>query len=462
MERLMIGVAGVRGVVGDGLTPEVVARWGAAFGTLVGAGATLLVGRDARGSGPVVEDALVAGLRSAGCHVERLGVVPTPTIQLAVAESDAAGGVAVTASHNPLPWNALKFIGRDGLFLTAEEGGRLRRIADGSAASIVYVAHDALGRDAARADAAERHVAKILALPYLDAARIARRGFRVVVDCGNGAGSFVTPRLLERLGAEVVRLYCEPDGRFPRHAEPRAEHLGDLARAVREAGADLGLAHDPDADRVVFVTGAGRALAEEYSLAIACEEVLSRRPGGVVVTNLSTSRMVDEIAARHGGRVERTPVGEAHVSHRMRAVGAAIGGEGNGGVIQPLVHLARDGPAAAALVLECLAARGTTLEDLVAGLPAFAMVKREYGVEGFEPDAVRRRLEMRFGRGAADTSDGMKISWGARWVHIRRSGTEPIVRVIAESPTQEETEALVREAAAAFAGGAAQPAGHGG
>jgi phosphomannomutase len=171
--------------------------------------------------------------------------------------------------------------------------------------------------------------------------------------------------------------------------------------------------------------------------------------------------MVDEIAARHGGRVERTPVGEAHVAHRMRAVGAAIGGEGNGGVIQPLVHLARDGPAAAALVLECLAARATTLETLVAGLPAFAMVKREYGVEGFEPDAVRRRLEMRFGRGAADTSDGMKISWDTRWVHIRRSGTEPIVRIIAESPTQEETEALVREAAAAFAGGAAQPAGHG-
>jgi phosphomannomutase len=327
---------------------------------------------------------------------------------------------------------------------------------------IAYVAHDALGRDAAREDAADRHLAKILALPYIDAARIARRGFRVVVDCGNGAGSFVTPRLLERLGADVLRLYCEPDGRFPRHAEPRAEHLGDLARAVREAGADLGLAHDPDADRVVFVTGSGRALAEEYSLAIACEEALSRRPAGVVVTNLSTSRMIDEIAARRGGRVERTPVGEAHVAHRMRAVGATIGGEGNGGVIQPLVHLARDGPAAAALVLECLAARATTLDDLVAGLPRFAMVKREYGTEGFEAEAVRRRLEMRFGRGVADTSDGLKLTWGASWAHIRRSGTEPIVRVIAESPTQEETEAIVREAAAAFAGGAAQPAGHGG
>lgn len=458
----MISVAGVRGIVGDGLTPEVVTRWGAAFGTLLGAGKTVLVGRDPRGSGPVVEDALVSGLRSVGCHVGRLGIMPTPTIQLAVEETDAAGGVAVTASHNPLPWNALKFIRQDGLFLTSEEGTHLRRIVEGPPSGIAYVGHETLGRDTACADAAERHVRKILALPYIDAGRIARRAFRVVVDCGNGAGSFVTPRLLERLGADVVRLYCEPDGQFPRHAEPRPEHLGDLARVVRESGADLGLAHDPDADRIVFVTGSGRALAEEDSLAIACEEVLSRRPGSVVVTNLSTSQMIEEIAARHRGRVERTPVGEAHVAHRMRASDAAIGGEGNGGVIQPLVHLARDGPAAAALVLECLAARGTTLDDLVQGLPRFAMAKRELTVAAFEPEAVRQRLEMRFGRGAVDNSDGMKLTWDKRWIHIRRSGTEPIVRVIAETPTQEETDRLVREAAACLTGGAPQPAGHGG
>jgi phosphomannomutase len=458
----MISVAGVRGIVGDGLTPDVVGRWGAAFGTLLGRGALVLVGRDPRGSGPVIEDALVAALRGVGCHVGRLGIVPTPTIQLAVEETEAAGGVAVTASHNPLPWNALKFIRGDGLFLTAEEGTRLRGLAEGPSVRLDYVGHEALGRDAAHPDAAERHVRKILSLPYIDAARIARRGFRVVVDCGNGAGSVVTPRLLERLGAEVVRLYCEPDGRFPRHAEPRPEHLGDLVRAVREARADLGLAHDPDADRIVFVTGSGRALAEEDSLAIACEEMLSRNPGGVVVTNLSTSQMIDEIAARHGGRVERTPVGEANVAHRMRASRAVIGGEGNGGVIQPLVHLARDGSAAAALALECLAAREASLDDVVSTLPRFAMSKREFPVRAFEPEALRRRLETRFGRGAADASDGIKLTWDKRWVHVRGSGTEPIVRVIAETPTEQETDALVREAAACLAGGAREPAGHGG
>jgi phosphomannomutase len=449
----MISVAGVRGVIGDSLTPEVVCRWGGAFGTLLGAGGTVVVGRDARGSGPVVEAALVAGLRGVGCHVRRLGVVPTPTIQLEAEESDAAGGVAVTASHNPLPWNALKFIGADGLFLSSAEGARLRRIAEEGAPPIAHASHEGLGRDAEESGAAERHVRKILGLPYIDAARTSRLALRVAVDCVNGAGSYVTPRLLERLGADVVRVHCEPDGAFPRHAEPRAEHLGDLARVVRESGADLGVAHDPDADRVVFVTGAGEPLTEEFSLAIACDYLLARERGGVVVTNLSTSQMIDEVAARHGGRVERTPIGEAHVAHRMREVGSVIGGEGNGGVIQPLVHLARDGPAAAALVVQYLAERGATLEEIVAGIPRFAMAKREVETDAFDPEGLRRRMESQFGQGIADATDGMKLKWEKRWVHVRRSGTEPIVRVIAEAPTEGETEALIREASGALSAG---------
>lgn len=456
MARLMISVAGVRGIVGDGLTPEVVCRWGGAFGTFLGAGSVVVVGRDARDSGPVIESALVAGLRGAGCHVRRVGIVPTPTIQLAVEESEAAGGVAVTASHNPLPWNALKFIGGDGLFLTTDAGARVRRFAE-EAGAIVYATHGALGSEGAAGDAAARHIEKILGLPYIDAGRTARRAFRVAVDCVNGAGAAVTPRLLERLGADVVRVHCEMDGQFPRHAEPRAEHLGDLVRAVRETRADIGVAHDPDADRVVFVTGSGRALSEEFSLAIACEARLASEKGGVVVTNLSTSQMVDAIAARHGARVERTPIGEANVAHRMRAVQSVIGGEGNGGVIQPLVHLARDGPAAVALVLALLAERDQTLDEVVDGLPRFAIAKREEHVDDFDSNRLRSRMESRFGQGIADEVDGMKLTWGNRWLHVRQSGTEPIVRIIAETPTQEETESLIREATAALSEGSGRP-----
>lgn len=451
---LMISVAGVRGVIGESLTAEIACRWGAGFGTLLGAGARVVVGRDSRGSGPVIEAAVAAGLRGAGCTVRRVGVVPTPTIQLATRDSDARGGIAITASHNPLEWNALKFIRDDGLFLAADEGRALRAIVENGEPPVRHVAHDALGGDENDDGAAERHIERILSLPYIDARTVAARGLRVVVDCGNGAGSYVTPRLLERLGAEVTRLYCEPDGRFPRHAEPRAEHLGDLVRRVRESGADLGLAHDPDADRIVFVTGSGRALIEEYSLAIAVELLLSATPGGVVVTNLSTSQMIDEIAARHGARVERTAIGEANVSHRMRATGSAIGGEGNGGVIQPAVQLARDGPAAAALVLMGLATRETSLDELVAALPEFVMTKREVVVTELKLDALRLRLEEKFGAGETDRTDGLKIAWGRRWVHVRQSGTEPIVRIIAEAPSGAETAEMIEAAAAALGPGA--------
>ncbi len=450
----MVSVAGVRGVIGESLTPEIACRWGAAFGTLLGAGARVIVGRDPRGSGPVIEAAVTAGLRGAGCHVRIVGVLPTPTIQLATRDSDARGGIAITASHNPLEWNALKFIREDGLFLAADEGRTLRAIVDGGPLAVRYVAHDALGGEETDGGAAERHIDRILSLPYIDVARVARRGLRVVVDCGNGAGSYVTPRLLERLGADVTRLYCEPDGRFPRHAEPRAEHLGDLVRRVRETGADLGLAHDPDADRIVFVTGSGRALMEEYSLAIACELILSARQGGVVVTNLSTSQMIDEIAARHGARVERTAIGEANVSHRMRDTGSIIGGEGNGGVIQPAVQLARDGPAAAALVLMGLAERGATLDEIVDGLPVFVMTKREIVVSDLKLEPLGRRLEEKFGAGETDRTDGLKITWGRRWIHVRQSGTEPIVRIIAEAPSQEETAAMIDFAAGGLGPGA--------
>jgi len=451
---LMVSVAGVRGVVGESLTSEIACRWGAAFGTLLGAGARVVIGRDTRGSGPVVEAAVVAGLRGAGCHVRTVGVLPTPTIQLATRDSDARGGIAITASHNPLEWNALKFIREDGLFLAADEGRTLRAIVEEGRPAVRHVAHDALGSEDADDGAAERHIDRILALPYIDAGRVARRGLRVVVDCGNGAGSFVTPHLLERLGADVTRLYCEPDGRFPRHAEPRAEYLGDLVNRVRETRADFGLAHDPDADRIVFVTGSGRALSEEYSLAIACELILAATPAGVVVTNLSTSQMIDEIAARHGSRVERTAIGEANVSHRMRETGSVIGGEGNGGVIQPAVQLARDGPAAAALVLAGLAERAVSLDELVAGLPAFVMTKREVAVAELKLDELRRRLEEALGAGAVDGTDGLKITWGRRWVHVRQSGTEPIVRIIAEAPSPEETTAMIDVAARGLGSGA--------
>ena len=443
--RLMVSVSGVRGRVGDGLTPEVIATFAAAFGAYArarGPGRTVVLGRDSRVSGPMFARAATAALQSVGCEVVDVGIAPTPTVQLAVEDLAAAGGLAVTASHNPIEWNALKFIGPSGMFLDGDEAAEMRAFLEGE---IPRAGWAELGGVSEDPDAVERHLRRILAIPFLDVERIRARAFRVALDCVRGAGGTIFPRLLEELGCRVEAINLETDGRFPREPEPVAENLGELEALVRRTGADLGLATDPDVDRLSLVSGEGTAIGEDYTLALAASLVLRHRPGPVV-TNLSTSRLLDDVAERAGVPLVRAPVGEINVARRMQRESATIGGEGNGGVILPDVHLTRDAPVAAVLVLQLLAETGESLAALAEGIGRYAIVKEKVARPSAPLDAVYDALAARFPEADADRQDGLRLSWGAerKWAHLRPSGTEPIVRVICEAPSRGEAEELVR------------------
>jgi len=439
-DTLMVSVAGVRGLVGIDLTPEVVARWAAAFGTWTKAGKVVL-GRDSRTSGPMFARAATAGLMSVGCHVIDVGLVPTPTVQLAVEHTRAAGGIVLTASHNPIEWNALKFIGPDGIYLGVEAGARLGELArDGKMRRGGY---DGLGDVAVDPDSVERHLDALLALRRLDVKAIRRRRFRVALDTVRGAGGVVMPELLERLGCRVAAINLETDGRFPRPPEPLPENLKQLGALVRRHKADVGIAVDPDVDRLAIVDEKGRAIGEDYTLALAIRAV---RPSGrrPVVCNLSTSLVVEDAARAYGASVVRTPVGEAHVARKIIELKAPIGGEGNGGVMYPALHPGRDAPVAAALVLALLARERTTVSEIVAGAPRYAIVKAKVP-RGPQLEPVYAGLRRAFADAAVDTQDGLRLAWPDRWLHVRPSGTEPIIRLIAEAPTASDAERLIDE-----------------
>ncbi len=440
---LMVSVSGVRGRVGDGLTPEIVARFAAGFGgwaSRQGASRSVVVGRDSRVSGPLFHRVVLSALESAGCDVIDLGMVPTPTVQLAVEHHHAAGGLAITASHNPIEWNALKFIGPSGLFLSAEEGEAMRALVDGD---IPYVPYDRLGATTRDDAAIARHIDAILALPFVDVAAIRARRFRVALDCCHGAGAVIMPALLDALGCEVHAIGMTPDGRFPRPPEPVAANLGELEAVVRQHRADVGFATDPDVDRLALVLDDARAPGEDYTLALAARTVLKRTPG-LVVTNLSTSRIVDDVAHRLGSDVLRAPVGEVNVAMRMREVGAVIGGEGNGGVILPDLHLGRDAPLGAALILQLMAEETAPLSAIVGEYPRYSIVKDKLDRPDAALDVVYAAMRDTFADAEADTQDGLRLSWTDAWVHVRPSGTEPIVRVIAEAPDADRANSLVR------------------
>lgn len=442
--RLMVSVSGLRGRVGEGLTPEVIAHFAAAFGAYAlrrGPGKTVVVGRDSRVSGPMFLRAATAALQSVGCDVVDVGVVPTPTVQLAVEDLGAAGGLAVTASHNPIEWNALKFIGPSGMFLDAAEGAEMRAFLDGE---VPRAGWRDLGGWRQDDGAVQRHLDRILALPFLDVERIRAARFHVALDCVRGAGGNIFPRLLEALGCTVTAINLETDGLFPREPEPVAENLGELEALVRSSGAVVGLATDPDVDRLSLVSEEGRAIGEDYTLALAASLVLRHRPGAVV-TNLSTSRLLDDVAERAGRTLVRAAVGEINVARRMQAENATIGGEGNGGVILPDVHLTRDAPVAAALILQLLAETGRPLSALAAEIGRYEIVKEKLPRPSQPLDAVYDALAARFPDAEADRQDGLRLSWPAekKWAHLRPSGTEPIVRIICEAPTREDAAALV-------------------
>jgi phosphomannomutase len=449
-DTLMVSVSGVRGLVGTDLTPEVVARWAAAFGTWAktGKGAPrVVVGRDARTSGPMFAGAATAGLQSVGCHVIDVGLVATPTVQLAVEHHRAAGGVILTASHNPIEWNALKFVGSDGIFLDTVAGTRVRQLA--AEDSLPRARYNAIGGVEADADAISRHLAAVLALRRVDVRAIRRRRFRVALDTVRGAGGAVMPELFERLGCRVMAINLETDGLFPRPPEPVPENLKALGALVRRKKADIGIAVDPDVDRLAIVDERGQPIGEDYTLAFAVRAVLGKRngrhrKGRTVVCNLSTSLVVEDAAKEFGATVVRAPVGEAHVAHKIIELQAVIGGEGNGGVMYPALHVGRDAPVAGVLVLSLLARERATVSELVARAPRYTIVKAKVP-RGPRLEPVYEGLRRGFADAAVDTQDGLRLAWPDRWLHVRPSGTEPIIRLIAEAPSGADAERLIEE-----------------
>ncbi len=442
---LKVGISGVRGVVGEALTPQVAAAFAQAFGTFVGHG-PVLVGRDTRPSGPMLEAAVTAGLQSVGCTPVRLGRVPTPSLLRHVPAAGARGGIVISASHNAAPWNALKFADRRGLFLTpalAEELFDLYHQQDFPLAAEPEIREPREDETAVRG-----HLEAVAA--YVDTAAIRARRFRVALDPGNGVGALHAPDFLrERLGCAVTVVHGEPHGRFEREPEPLPEHLGALGEAVRRDGCAIGFAQDPDGDRLAIVDETGAPIGEDFTLAFAVRQVLAAHRRGPVVVNETASRVIEGIAAEAGCAVVRTRTGEIHVVAEMLARDAAVGGENIGGVILPAVHPCRDSFGAMAIVLEMLATGPRTVRAWRDAFPRTAVAKRKVPVRGPEAPAVLRELRRRYADRPLRLLDGVGIGFGDDWVCVRRSNTEPILRITAEADTAAAAARLAGELAEA-------------
>ncbi|MDX6382966.1 MAG: phosphomannomutase [Blastocatellia bacterium] len=434
---LKISISGVRGVIGESLTPALLTRFAQAFGTYVGA-RTIVIGRDPRTSGEMVKQAVIAGLLSSGCRILDIGMCPVPTIQLLVRHHRAHGGIAITASHNPAEWNALKFIGQGGFFLNT---GQARELLDiYHQGEYTRVGGAEMREVAELSGATELHIQTIM--DVLGPLPTRKKKLRVVLDACNGAGSLVGPKLLAALGAEVFTVNVTPNGLFPRPAEPLVENLGDLCAAVKAHQADVGFAQDMDADRLAIVSEGGAAIGEEYTLLLATLNVLSRNPGPVVA-NLSTTSALQQVAARFGSPVFLSKIGEVNVTEEMQKQNAVIGGEGNGGVIYPRLNFARDSLVGMALILHLLADTGQTITDLVNGLPRFALIKEKLVCPSDKISMVLRMLRNEYAAFPMDLRDGVKVSLPNGWFLVRGSNTEPIIRVIAEAELEADAKAIV-------------------
>jgi phosphomannomutase len=445
-DDLIVSVSGIRGVVGGSLTPAAALAFASALGTHV-QGGRVVVSRDGRPSGAMLRHAILAGLTAAGCEVHDLAVAPTPTVGLAVRTLQAAGGVQITASHNPAEWNGLKLFGPDGRVLSAAEGRKIQALFEaGAAASVPW---DRLGGTQAYHKAEDIHRERVLQLVDVTAIRAAR--LRAFLDANGGAGGPLGRALLKSLQVETVCQGCDADGFFLHEPEPTEANLREIGPLVRQNGAHIGFALDPDSDRLALIDETGRYIGEELTLALAARFRLSRERGPVVV-NMSTSRVVEDVAVRFACPFHRSAVGEANVADKMLEVGAVFGGEGNGGVIDPRVGLVRDPFIGMGLVLNLMAETGKALSELVAELPTYHIVKDKYTVDRERLPALFRTLETRWPEARADRADGLRLDWPDRWLHVRPSNTEPIVRVIAEAPEAQEATELCRAAGAMLKG----------
>ncbi len=434
---LKISISGVRGVIGESLTPVLLTRFAQAFGTYVGSG-TIVIGRDTRTSGEMVRQAVLAGLLSSGCRVIDLGVCPVPTLQLMVRRHRAKGGIEITASHNPAEWNALKFVDAEGLFLSA---GQARELLDIYHQGDYTKVRGAEMRSVERSDGAlETHIQAILdALGPLPASP---RKLKVALDSCNGAGSIIAPQLIRALGAEVVAIHTTPDGLFPRGAEPIPENLAALSRLVRESGADVGFAQDMDADRLAIIDETGAPIGEDNTLVLAARYVLGMTPGPVV-TNLSTSSTLDAVARMFACPIHHSKIGEANVTEMMQQVGAIIGGEGNGGVIYPTINFCRDSLVAMALVLHLLAESERSISHLLADLPRYTMIKEKLSCPSHKIKEALKLIRTTFAAFPMDLRDGVKVRFPDGWLLVRGSNTEPIIRLVVEAPDETRARAIL-------------------
>lgn len=448
---LIRSISGIRGTIGgapgEGFSPLDVVRYTAAFGTFIRKRSgkerpRMVLGRDARISGPMVRDLVVGTLNGLGFDVIDLGMASTPTVEMAVPGEQADGGIILTASHNPKQWNALKLLNADGEFINGEEGAEVLRLAEADAFQFVEV--DAIGTVTLNDSWTQRHIDAVLALDLVDVPAVRNAKFRVVVDAVNSVGGVCMPQLLEAMGVEVVKLHCEPDGQFAHNPEPLPEHLKDLTSAVVEHKAHVGIAVDPDVDRLALVCEDGSLFGEEYTLVACADHVLAHRPGDTV-SNLSSTRALDDIATKHGRKRHASAVGEVNVVTLMKEVGAPIGGEGNGGVILSELHYGRDALAGTALFLTLLARSGKSCLELRRSYPDYFISKNKIDLQpGLDVQAVVDAMQQKYAAEPHSTVDGLRIEFGNTWVHLRRSNTEPIIRVYAEAPSMGEADALAK------------------
>ncbi len=445
---LMVSISGVRGIVGDTLTPETVITYTSAFAEYCRRG-PIVLGRDGRISGKIIGNIVSSTLLSMGCDVIAIGVAPTPTVALAVEKLSAAGGIAITASHNPIEWNGLKFISSTGMFLNAGENKKFWAMAEKRQS---YVPWSKLGRHAVDNSFLEKHIQMVVDLPYINMDAIRKKKFKVVVDCINSAGGVIVPRMLRLLGCDVVELNCDVSGIFARTPEPVPENLGAVCAKVNETKADIGIVVDPDVDRLVLITEKGEPFGEEYTVTSAIKFILEKQKQKAsaqkanVVVNLSTTRAVEDVAKSLQANVLRTPVGEINVATRMKEFNAVVGGEGSGGVIVPAVHYGRDAIVGIGIILQQLAEFPGTLSEFKASLPQYTIVKSKIAVGKNHSSDVLDDVKQKFAKaGTINVDDGLKIDFENSWVHLRKSNTEPIIRIIAEAPTAQEAEQLVHQ-----------------
>lgn len=444
--ELIVSVSGIRGVVGESLTPDAACRFAAALGSYLGGG-RVVVSRDSRPSGVMLRYAVTAGLTATECQVEDIGIAPTPTVGVAVRHFKAAGAIQITASHNPSPWNGLKMFGSTGAVLSADRGREVKQLFESGRFRLA--AWDKIGEVRVPPDVLAEHAQ--LALDQVSVATVATGRFRVFLDANGGAGGPLASKILRDLGCEVVEHNCEPNGVFAHDPEPTPAHLADVAPWVKQTGAAVGFVLDPDADRLSLIDETGECLSEELTLALAVKYRL-RQQRGPVVANMSTSRVIEDVARAAGCEFFRSAVGEANVVEKMRAIQAVIGGEGNGGVIDPRVGWVRDPFIGMALILNLMAEEGKPLSRLVADLPPYAMLKTKYTVSRDRLAAGFASLAAKWPGAKTDTQDGLRIDGPDWWLHVRASNTEPVVRAIAEAPSAERAKQLCDDAAAILTG----------